>query len=342
MKLRKASILFVVLGLFMAASVTDVAAQSKADAIKAYNKAFELAKNEQYSQAIAAYVNTISICDKLGDEGKDIKEKAESKLPPLHFRQAASYYTDFKKNSDLSALDKAIDAFQETHDVAQKYGDSDIASRSKSFIPKLHYIKGIVLYQQQKYDQSLAALDKAIDISPDHQYAKAYYQKALILKKQDNLSDALDMYDQAIQIGMKNNDQQIVRKAKESARDELVYRGAEATKAKDYKESVDLLQRALQYDSESSKAYYRLAEAYNKQAMWDAALNASDKALKYESGSKTDRAKIYFEKGTALKNMGNKIAACEAFENAAYGSFKQPAEHQMEYELKCKTLSSNN
>ena len=342
MKLLKRSIYLAVLCFLTAGFATSGFAQTKTDVIKTYNKAFDYAKNNNYDQAIATYIQTIQMADKVGAEAADIKQKAQDKLAPLHFQQAADLYRTFKKKPTVENIDAVIDGFEQTHKVAQQYNDEDIASRSQSFIPKLYYTKSIILFKQSKYQESLSALDEAINLSPN--YSKAYYQKGIVLKNMDknNLEKTIDMFDKAVEVAKKTNDTQIARKATEAARDELVYQGAQKTEGKDYKEAVPLLERALKYDSESASAYYRLSEAFNKMAMWDKAINNANMALKYEKGGKTDRAKIYFELGTALKNKGNKSAACDAFSQAAYGSFKAPAEHQMEYELKCKTLSQSN
>jgi hypothetical protein len=47
-------------------------------------------------------------------------------------------------------------------------------------------------------------------------------------------------------------------------------------------------------------------------------------------------AKIYFELGMAYKGLGQKENACSAFENARYGDFTDPANHELQFELKCE------
>jgi tetratricopeptide (TPR) repeat protein len=340
MKSLKRSIFLLLISVFTLSLVGQEAmAQTKKEAIESFNKAFKLAKNEDYAAAIDEYKNTIQICEALGAGGQDIKEKVESKLPRLYFKKAAEDYKAFKKEQSVENLNAAIDGFKETSEVAQKYNDAEMASRSRSFIPTLYYTKSILYYRQDMLDKAGEALDEAIRANPN--YAKAYYQKALVLKKQDKFNEAIAMFDRTIQVAMTTGDQQMASKAEEAAHDELVYQGVQRGKNKDFDEAIKLLEKAIEYENESADAYYRLSEIYNKQARWDLAISHANKALKFENGGKTDRAKIYFELGTALKNKGNKSAACDAFEQAAYGSFKQPAEHQMEYELKCKTLSQS-
>lgn len=318
----------------------EATAQTKQEAIAAYNKAFEFAKNGKYSQAVAAYEETIAICEELGEEGNDIKEKAQSKLPRVNFRLAADTYKEFKNDQSIEKLNTAVDEFKNAVEIAQKYNDTEIANKAQNVITSLYYTKSIIYFKQDELEKSLAALDNSIE--SNRQYAKAYYQRGMVYKKLDSLDKALKTWDKAIQLGLAQNDNQIVRKTEKAAHDELVYRGVQKMENKKYDESISLLEKALEYNNESEDAYFRLAEVYNKQARWDLAISHANKSLKYESGSKTDRAKIYYELGLALKNKGNKSAACDAFSQAAYGSFQQSAEHEMEYELKCDQLSQSN
>ena len=93
----------------------------------------------------------------------------------------------------------------------------------------------------------------------------------------------------------------------------------------------------MDYYGESADSYYRLAEASNKLSRYSDAVSYSNQALALEQGGNTDKAKIFFELGLANQMLDNKGEACSAFENAAYGSFKSPSEHKMEFELKCSS-----
>ena len=84
-----------------------------------------------------------------------------------------------------------------------------------------------------------------------------------------------------------------------------------------------------------------MAEAHNKIQEWNQAIQYAEKGLNLETGGTTDQAKYYFELGNAYQGLGQKEQACNAFSNAAYGSFKSPAEHAMDYELECEEATSN-
>ena len=326
--------------LLLVGLTTAVSAQDRGQAVQAFNKALELAKANNYQESIDMYNQAISIAEQLGEEGQDIVERAEKQLPSIYYQMALKDYKQFQKSRSLSTLETTIQSFQRASDMSSEYGNQQISQKADQIVTQLLYNKSILQFKNSNYDASLATLDQAIQRDPN--YAKAYYQKGIVLKNQDSsgLERAIAMFDKAIEVGQKTNDQQIVRQAREAARDELVYRGAKRIENKKYNEAIDLLNRALNYDSQSSDAHYRLAEAYNKKAEWNQAIDHANQALQFENGGKTEKAKIYFEIGIAQKNRGNVQAACSAYSNAAFGSFKSPAEHAMEYELKCENTTN--
>jgi len=340
MKLLKTSISAFLLSLFFIGMATDVTAQDQRKAIQTYNEALKKVKAQEYEQAIDLYNQAIEEAKKLGEKGQDIVNRSQSKLPQVYQQLALTKYKSFQKDRSIASLDATIDAFKETKDIATKYNDSRTEKRVDGIITQLIYQKSILQYKQSNFNEALATLDMAIERNPN--YSKAYYQKAIITKKMDskNLEEAVAMFKKAIEVAERTNESQIVTKAKRSLHDELVYRGSKATENKNYDRALDLLNRALEYDASSAEAHFRLAEAFNKKQDWQKAVNHAQEALNYEKGGKTERAKIYFELGTAYKGLGQKENACNAFSNAAYGSFKSPAEHQMEYELKCESATN--
>ncbi|NIP53397.1 hypothetical protein GWN42_17115, partial [candidate division KSB1 bacterium] len=79
-----------------------------------------------------------------------------------------------------------------------------------------------------------------------------------------------------------------------------------------------------------SDVYYYLAEIHKVKGEFQQAISMADQALEIHRGSRTDKAKIYYVKGEALMSMGDNSGAKSAFQNAAYGSYKQSAEHYIE------------
>ncbi|WP_176466326.1 tetratricopeptide repeat protein [Aliifodinibius salipaludis] len=335
----KSSITVFLLGLFIIGLGQTVEAQDRKEAVQTYNSAREMIQSGDYDQAIEQLKKAIEVGQQLGAQGKDIVERAESKMPEVYRQMALDNYRTFKQDQTIPNLDATIEAFRETKDVADEYDNSQVSDQANGVINQLLYSKSIIQYKQQNFQDALATLDEVIENDPN--YSKAYYQKGIILKKIEgtDLERSMELFDQAIEVGKENNDSQIVSQATNAARDELVYRGATATENKNFSRAKELLNRALEYDSSSADAHFRLAQAYNKTQDWQEAVNHAEEALGLETGGRTDKAKIYFELATAYQGLGQKENACGAFSNAAYGNFKSPAEHQMEHELECESAT---
>lgn len=315
----------------------SLVAQDQAAAITAYNEARELAQAKDYSAAIDKYSEAIEIASQLGEGGEDIKNRSEKQIPKLYFTIAVDAFNEFRSGPSLEKLDATIELFIQSEEIGINFGDTDVQRKSSSVLAQLNYQKGLMLFKREMFVESVEALDEAIRINPN--YAKAFYQKALVHKKNspEDVYGIMGWYDQAIATAIRVNDSEVERLANQSAHGDLLFRGAKAIEAGNNTQAIELLQSSLDYFSESSDSYYRLAEASNKLQRYNDAIQYSSQALGLETGGNTDKAKIYFELGLANQMLENKGEACSAFESASYGSFKQPSEYKMEFELKCKS-----
>ena len=339
MKILKQSLFAIlVLSMFGAFTIDAMAQEKRRAAVQAYNKASELAKNDQLEEAITQFEEAIKVgqaAESAGEEGADIVEKSKAKIPGIYYQSAINDYKASQTTGSISSLEKAIASFEQVVDAGNQYGDTQLADKSAGIITQLNYKKSVLQFRAQNYDASLATINQVI--ADNENYANGYYQKALIMKKKGSVNDMLDMLEKTIEVGEKANNNEIVRKAKEKAASELIYAGSKKIQSKNYTSAIEQLNQALEYDAESSDAHYRLAEAYNDRGDFGQGLTHSRKALELEKGGRSAKAKIYFEIATAHKGNGNFSQACDAFSNAAYGSFKSSAEHQMEYALKCSS-----
>ena len=322
--LRSLSVLVLSVFVFAGAAFSQT---TKEAAINAYNAALEAAKGSDVSDAISKFEKCAEIAGNLGDAGSEIKGKAEKQLPGLYYKKA----TDTYKSRDFVG---AIAAFEKAIEIADTYGDSSVRQKSEKNIPVIYTQIGSSKYKAGDYDGAIVDLEKAISLNSN--YALAYFNLAQSYLKKGELNIGLDNIDKAIASGEATRKNRVVRSAKRVASQTLVKEGVDATKKRNYSQAVNHLNRAMTYDANSSEPYYRLAEAYNKQAIWGKAIDSANKALNFEKGGRTDRAKIYYELGVALKNQGQKASACEAFTSASYGNFKTLAEHEIVHELKCK------
>ena len=154
-------------------------------------------------------------------------------------------------------------------------------------------------------------------------------------------SDIVAMFDQAITLADMYGQGQVSSRATDQAVQTLLFAGAQAVQDNQLTQGIDYLTRAAGYETDEADVFYRLAEAYNKRSLYNDAITNAQRALDLESGGVADKAKIYFELGFAYQMQNNKDAACSAMKNASYGDFRDPANHKMEFELKCPGTSGS-
>lgn len=311
---------------FVLAAPVALQGQAKEDVIKSFNKAFELAQSEKHMEAFNSFKETISLADQVGADVADIKEKAEGQLAPLMFKHAGGLY----QGGDVEG---AIEAFSESKTLAEQYGNESLAQKSGNVMMKIYNNLGTRMYKAEKYDEAIAHYEKALAINGN--YDAAIFNVAEALNKQNKREEAIAMLDKARKSGESTNRSSVVRKANRKAAEYLIFWGSNAIQKESYNDAENYLTQALLFDAESADAYYRMAELAVKQSRFNEAVDNAKQALEFEKGPKAEKAKIYFILGEAYQYQGNKVSACDAFENAAFGRFKASAEHKMVHELKC-------
>jgi tetratricopeptide (TPR) repeat protein len=135
-RLFKKLIFLPVLLLFLGLQIQG---QTLKDAIEAYNTGLDLADTD-IRAAIESFKKSAQIASLLGEEGEEVKEQAEIQIPGLHFDLAMQHYRE--RN-----IPDAIEGFEETIEVANKYNDSGTASRSENVLHQLYTIHGKQLVQ---------------------------------------------------------------------------------------------------------------------------------------------------------------------------------------------------
>ncbi|MEX2600533.1 MAG: tetratricopeptide repeat protein [Balneolaceae bacterium] len=329
--------------LVLATGATDyLQAQQSArvDAINAYNNARDLVDSGEYLDAIELYMEAMEIAESPACEDcADLVEQSQNQIPRVYYQRALSQYEQFRSSQTLENIQLSIDYFEEAGDAGEEYGDADVRDGSQRVLPQLYYTRSRIEYNNEDYDSALESLDIAIDLNAN--YTLAYYQRGIVLNNSGApLEDVLAAFDQAIEVGTRLEDNENVARAQRRAAEELVYQGYQQSQNNQRTEAIELLEQALEYDSNNVDAYFRLAEVQNQRGSYQAAQGNAERALELETGGVTDRAPIYYELGLSLQGQGSatRAQACQAFENAAYGEFRDPALHIMEYELECQDL----
>ncbi len=323
-------------------AITGFATEAKAqedgrtEAVLAYNNARELAEARQFVDAIEMYREALEIAQSPDcEECEDIAGFVNEQLPRVYFQRGASAFETFRNERSIEAANQAIEYFQEAAEVADEFNSEQVSTRARGVIPQIYYNRSLVEYNEENHDQALESLQAAIDLNEN--YTLAYYQRGIVLNNRTNpnLDDVITAFDEAIEVGERVGDSENVGRAQRRAGSELVYRAAQSIEAEQIGQALQYLQRAENYTPNSVDLHYRFAEAYNNRGNYSQAIEHANRALELEGGSVTDRAKIYFELGLAYKGQEQIDQACDAFENAAYGDFQDPAMHELEHELEC-------
>lgn len=340
MKTQKLLLIFpLVLVLFLGVSQTLHAQdEARAEAVVLYNEALDLASNSQFQDAIDVYRDALEIAR--DNQLDDIVGFIEERLPRVYSSRASNAYQEYQSQRNLASVDTALEYFKESQEVANEFNSTQIAQQATMAIPQLYYIRSILNYRQDNFEAAMEDLDNALELNPN--YAVAYYQKGIVQKKIDPVDvDAfIQWFDRAIAVASQVNDNRTLENAMTGAKEELIYTAVNLAEERRFNDAIELLNRVENYDEASDEAQYRLAEIYNERGNWSSAETHARRSLDFHNGGVTDKAKIYFELGTALKGQGNVNAACNAFENARYGDFTGPANHELEFELKCEGHAS--
>ncbi len=305
--------------------------QTLNEAKEAFNEGVSAIQSNNFDEAIAQFNKCMEIYPELDEEesieAEEMVVQIESKLPALYYQVAMDLYKDKK-------LDEAIEKFVETSEVANKYNDQSTSERASKVVPQLYYQRAGNKYDNDDFKGALEDYNKAIELNPE--YDKAFYMKSLVCKKLDDEEGFLESTRRAIESAGNNNNESVVGKAKESGSKYFLMKGDEAKSAQKYAEAKEYINLAIEFDSESSVAYYLLALVDNQLNNYDNAIEAANKALTYEDDVPEGKARIYYELANALKEKGENGKACDAYRKAAYGAYKEAAEYQIKYVLECE------
>lgn len=304
---------------------SSLIAQTKNDAITAYNKAVELMKTDQVG-AIAPFEECIGICQKVGADADELRLKAEGVVPELYYAKATNLYKEKKVNESAAAYEEAIK-------VAQKYNSQKTVDKSNNALITVYNVLGTNYVKAGDNANALAYFNKILTINP--KYIKAYLNKQVVYSKMDDPAKVSGVVDTIVNLATAENDTVSMAQAKKSARSYFIAKGSKAKAAKQYPQALESYNKALSYNIETTDIYYQLATIYNAQKKYDLALENVGKALQTATGTDDVMAKYYYEQGVAYAGKAETDNACAAFKKAQFGQFLQAAKAQ-QTNLKCK------
>lgn len=301
--------------------VISAFAQSINEAGEAFNQAIQFSKDGKYTEALDAYQQTIDICSQLGEEGADLKSKAESQLATAYYNIAKNFYEE-KQYTD------AISNFKLAAQWADQTGEEKTADASQTYLAGLYTAIGNSAYKKDDYEKAIEDYNMAISYKPD--YFKAYYGKGITYKKQENIAEMKEALDKVIELAPA--DDKTGEKASSIISTTYLNEGAVALQKADYDGAIDNLNISLKYDNAAPLTHYYLALAFNGKKDWDNAIVSANKAIELGYENVGD---AWFAIGQANEGKGDTAAACDAYKKVTDGPNVQAAKYQAETVLKC-------
>ncbi len=157
--------------------------------------------------------------------------------------------------------------------------------------------KGRALRLMERYDEGLAAYERALDIFP--RYGWAWRGKGLVLERLNRLEEALFAYEQAVQI--KPNEVW------------NWYNQADVMQSMNrYADAIPLLQKALEIDPQHPNSWAKLGQVYRLMGEQEDAVYAYEKAIDFEP----EYAWAHNGRGLALKALKRYAEALVSFKRA--------------------------
>lgn len=242
--------------------------------------------------------------------------------------QSADKAAAEKYNEGLALLkeknyEAALITFLETKQIADAAGDKGTAGKAENYAYRLCYNVGVGEIKKGDLDKALEFFEEGISMEPS--YYKNYKGRATVYKAQGQEEAAMAAYIKTAEVAAESGELEERSKALSQAEGFV----AKAVQAEDFRKVVKTGTAYLQF-SETANVHYYLAHAYNQLGDYQDALKHAEHALELDQGSRASKAKIHFEQGEAYKNIGQFQEAMQAYSNAAYGDFKQRAEHELE------------
>lgn len=301
-------------------------AQDKMEAINLFNQGVEQMKAND-PKALETFEKCVAICEQIGDSANDVKEKAITVIPDLHFKKAYNLLmTDKKVNESLAASKTALQ-------IAEKYQDPNAKGSIERLMVQAYSTMAQGFVSSKENDKAIQAFDSILMINPNH--VASIYNKALMYRGLDDAAKFAETIDLYLIKVREAGDSASVEKANKLARDYFRVAGGKANQANKLSEALQNLNTALKYGSDYN-VHYQLASVYNKQKKFDLAAENAQKGLSMDSqATQENKAKYYYELGTAQAGLGKTGDACESLSNAMYGPFLQAAKAQRT-NLKCQ------
>ncbi len=150
-------------------------------------------------------------------------------------------YTMLYPPLGLSYLDKG--------DIAKAEASLQKADAAKIDTVETRYLRGVLLFKQNKNDEALAAFDKTLELEP--KFGSAQYYRGQTLDRMDKPDEAITAYQKTIEMEPSNS----------AASFDM---GVAYYNKGDYNNAANAYQQTIKYDNKNSQAHANLASTYRQ------------------------------------------------------------------------------
>ncbi len=302
--------------LFFAAIVMTAGVLSAQDinqATELYNNgAMELQMGNN-NAAVENFQNALTMGEALGEEGAELVANCKKAICSAYLGMAKDLYNA----KDFAG---AITAFEKTREVAEGYGEAEIAAEAAELIGQTNILKyntdGKAAMKAKDFATAIASFQKVLELDPANGAAALQLGQAYMRANQ--LDESIAALEVAKANGQEENAAKLIS--------QIWLKKAQAgVKAKKYQEAVDFAAKSNEA-LENGNAYKIAASAYQKLNKNDECIAAYEKYLELSPNAK-DANGVTFTIAALYQQAGNKAKAKEYYQKVStdpqYGASAQ-------------------
>ena len=289
--------------LFIAAAVMTagvVSAQDINQATESYNNgAMELQMGNN-GAAIEYFQSALTMGEALGDEGAELVANCKKAICSASLSMAKDLY-------NAKDFEGALTAFQNAKEVAEGYGEAEIAAEAADLINQTNMLKlsteGKAAMKDKDFATAVSCFSKVLEMDPENGATALQLGQAYMNAGQ--LNEAVAALETAKANGQEANAAKLLSNI-------YLKQAQAANKAKKYQEVIDFAAKSNEA-LENGNAYKLTASALQKLGKNDECIAAYEKYLEVTPNAK-DKGGIICTIAVLYQQAGNKAKAKEYYE----------------------------
>jgi hypothetical protein len=244
-------------------------------------------------------------------------------------------YKEGAKAGNAKNFTVAAARFEESVQLAQKLGLSDLVGKIEGNLVNSLKGAGSAALQKEQYGQALSHYKKLAAYTD--QDPSVRYNQGLALINMDSTRAGLQTLRQAIELGTETGNTRVAGLATERIRDEFLASASKALQGDTPSQAqivkaLNALDQMREYVDPSAKSMFYRALALFQSNEYQQSIQTAREGLEMHQGSRSDAAKYYYVIGESQFELGSKADACQTFQNASYGDYEARANHYLKNE----------